>query len=265
MGFVMNKCRIWLYILLLLIISCATEPEDKHRDVFVYGPVVETYYNEQIIFSTKPVLDASILYNDQIVAVSNHLGKFDFCIGHYGYFTFISQKEGYLPESRTRYINNKTSHIDFYLQKPDESHHGWGPFPATSNGPDLEVTPDGLSLYSRGDNHIYATKTITLENNQSYKFKADVLKDPLAREIYFGIIPQIKDSGEQIVTKTINGWQLCLIAEQLNDTTKLDSIEVGHGEYSYIYPDSVDVVLKIGVEGIDMPIGYFNYIIIEKE
>ena len=261
----MRNYVFWLFILLLFIVSCATEPHDKNCRAHVYGHAVETYYSEEIVFSTKPVAGASIFYNNEIVAMTNQKGEYDFCLPHYGYFTFISQKMGYLPKSATLYINNKASHIDFYLEKPEERHHGWGAFPATSNGPDLEVTADGLSLYSRGDNYIYATQTVTLENGRHYKFIADVKKDVISREISFGIIPQIKDASAQIMTRTINGWQKCLIEDFLYDTTKLDSTLVEEGVYSYTYPDSVDVVLKIGVEGIDLPIGYFNFIKIIKE
>ena len=260
----MKKCLLW-FCILLLFASCAKEEHEDYCDAHVYGHVVETYYTEEIIFSTRPVVDAAIFYDGEIIAMSNHKGEYDICLWHEGYYGFIAEKSGYFSESRSRYINNRRNKIDFWLERLDEPHHGWGAFPAITNGPVLEITAEGLSLYSRSGHEIYATKTVTLPNNGLYKFKANMLKDVATAEIYFGIQPQIKDSEWLYQTWNLNGWRPGLIEKRIYDTTIIDSHYVEGVGFLYEYPAHVDVVLKIGVNSGDLPAGHFNNIIIVKE
>jgi len=233
--------------------------------VHVFGKVIETHYTNDILFSTKPVCDVHIFYNNEIVAVSNLKGEYSFCLDNYGYYTFTAKKNGYLEGSRSLYINNKKNGVDFRLERKNEVHHGWSPFPATTNGPILEVTGEGLCLYSRGGMQIYATKTVRVQNNKNYAFSAKVLKDKSTKQIYFGIQPLIKDSNWVYQLWNLDGWRSCLIHQKINDTTIIDSIFVDKVGYLYVYPDSVDVVLKIGADYNDFPVGYFTNIVIKKE
>lgn len=263
----MKKIAFFTFLLsILILLSCVTDPKTKHScKAHVQGIVVETYYSDEIIFSTKPVADAYIYYDGEPVAVTNPKGEYYFCLHDFGYYTFIAQKQNYVSESRTQYITGKKTIVDYRLERPDEPNHGWGPFPESTNGPVIDIRGEGLSLYSRYGDQIYATKTITLANNQKYKFSAKLLKDKSTQEVYFGVLPQIRGAEWIYDRCNVNGWHSSYITQGIYDATIIDSVYVQGVGYLYIYPETVEVVLKLGANYGDYPMGHFNMIKVVKE
>jgi len=92
----------------------------------------------------------------------------------------------------------------------------------------------------------------------------------MTQRIYFGVQPQIAGGIWVYDSIQVDGWRNSLIRMQINDTTVVDSLLIYDGEVLidtiYIYPESIDVVMKIGAEfGTNFPTAYFNEIRVIKE
>jgi hypothetical protein len=256
--------RIVYFLVVFALTACSDiiDPHGDHKNqIVIYGRVVETYYTANIIFSVRPLAGVDIKVADQPIATTDNNGEYHIHLHKEAYYTIVAEKEGYFPESTSRqaYLGNKYE-MDFYLEQLDEDHHDWGAFNQYAR---ISITADGLCLYSLGNSEIYATRTVTLPNQKTYKFSAKMKKDPVAREIYFGIRPQINGVNPIYDRCNISGWHPSEIVFAVNDTTVIDYEDIG-GTLMPIYNQFVDVVLEIGVSSTgDYPIGYFNHIKVE--
>jgi hypothetical protein len=95
-------------------------------------------------------------------------------------------------------------------------------------------------------------------------------KDPTTHLIYFGVQPQIADFDWIYEYVNITGWRDRIIQLYINDSSPIgeDYINDDEGnliEKLYIYPETVNVTLKIGAQfGTNVPTGYFREIKIEE-
>ena len=261
-----------LIIFVLLTISCSEYPtrsKDRNR-IKIDGRVVETHYTDSLLFSVRALSEVSLRLNHDILAETNKEGRYSFYIGKEGQYYLFAEKSDY--KSHSTYLNvikGDKLKRDFYLEKRDEPAHGWLTFPMTSDGGEIFITADGLCLTSRGRAEVYAIKTITVKNQKTYRFISSMRKDPNTQLIYFGVQPQIKGLDWVYEPTNLNNWRESIISCFINDTTiiGIDYIYDNAGaiiDTVYIYPETVDVVLKIGVElGSDFPTGYFREIKIE--
>jgi len=252
---------------LSLLVSCITNDKQKEREnIVVYGMVVETMYTEEMIFAAIPLPGVHVMVGPHVIMSTNRYGEYKFYIKEEGNHTISFRKEDFKTEYLTLYNVRKGDKLlrEVYLEKLDEQYHGWNFFPMGQV--DSSITPDGLRLSSNTTQQLYATQTVTLKNMLEYKFTAMLMRHKgLTKTVYFGMKPQI-DNDEDWVYDRIeaNGWRPCIIRQYIFDNTKIDSTMID-GKYEYRYPETVDVVLKLGVEyGSDTPTGYFNFIKIEK-
>jgi hypothetical protein len=259
-------------LIILIIIGCKSKTTDAGNGVginemSVYGIVVETIYTEDVLFSVQGLAGVSIVVNGDTLAITDIAGNYSIEFQQEGHYTLYAQKDGYVYDSQTVNLYDQIElQRDFYLQKDNEVSHGWHAF---NMGARISIDSDGLSLYSLGLREAYATKRIKLANNLIYSFSAKVKKDIMTQTIYFAVQPQINGNEWQYQSWMLDEWRDCIIEYEINDTTVLDSTLVYQDEVItdtlYIYPDSVDVVLKIGVEGnTDHPAGSFKDIIIRE-
>ena len=265
--------RIHYLLLILLIVSCSENRIDPYNNrIRVEGRVVETYYSENIIFSVRPLINVKLRIGDTYITETNGEGKYNFNLYKDGQYYLFAEKENYRTNSmRLDLIKGIYRERDFHLEKVDEGSHGWVTFPATGDGGKVAITADGLCIFSGGREHVYATKTIRVANNNTYRFIANLRKDPATQMIYFAIMLQIPGHEWIYDYWNINNWRISEIVQKINDTTILDVSYIYDDDGNiidtvYTYPEFVDVVLKIGVEqGTNFPTGYFREIRVEGD
>ena len=264
-----------VYIFLMVFwVSCSgnlTESQKNSNKIRVEGQIVETYYSQDIIFSVLPLSEVRLRVNHDFVAETNREGKYSFYIHEAGQYHLFAEKNHYKTKSTVlSVIKGDRLKRDFYLERQDESSStGWSPTPMPTGGGHVSITAEGLTIYSSGRDEVFATKTISLKNNRDYKFTASMKKDPLTHVIYFAVQPQMPGGIWKEDRTNLNNWRQGSISYFINDTTVIDMSYIYDDEGAiidtvYVYPENVDVVLKIGVElGTDFPIGYFREIKVE--
>ena len=261
------------YCMMLLLISCSDNPFGWWKNpnkIIVEGRVVETFYTNNIIFSVVPLAGVEMRLGHEIVDVTDNYGRYSFTLLNKNEYMLYAEKSGYITKSmKLDLVSGPYKERDFHLERVDETSPGWLSSPPTSDGARIMITADGLCVYSLGKSEVFATKTINLPNNKSYRFVSSVLKDQATQYIYFGVQPQI--SGHAWVTDStnLNRWREIGVYLYINDTRiiRVDNVYDNDGNLIgtvNVYPETVDVVLKIGVEGgTNYPIGYFREIRIE--
>jgi len=255
---------------LLAFTSCGdllTESRKKKK-VNVSGTVVETFFDERTIFSVRGLANASIVHAGEVVTMTDSNGRYGLYLRQGGWITVRAEKANYRSAARTFFLNVDEHRIaDFWLEREDEESHGWHPFSEGQTGGQLEITPKGLTLFEYNRESLYATKLIELPNNNTYRFSANVMKDIMSQRIFFEVLPQIPDHSGRRQTMTVNGWQRCSFALEINHVIKELVYENGViVDTLFIHPPNVDVVLKIGVGGgTRNPQGYFNEIRVVRE
>jgi|GEM_PF-2835855 len=257
------------FLCIMLLTSCMENPFRWHeRDkIRVEGRIVETYYDTDTIFSVRPLSGVNLRLDYNILTETNNNGYYKAILHKIGAYTLFAEKYNYkTKQTHLNVILGDKLVRDFYLERLDEHPIGWQTFPMSLDGGKLMITADGLTLTSGGKNDVYAVKDIKLKNHQSYKFTASMKKDPLTRLIYFAIQPQIKGSDWIYDSTNLNNWREAIISFNINDTSIVDMSYIYDDagvviDTLFVYPDSVDVLLKIGAEqGSDFPIGYFREI-----
>ncbi|MCL2064126.1 MAG: carboxypeptidase-like regulatory domain-containing protein [Candidatus Cloacimonetes bacterium] len=232
---------------------------------------METFYSNSIIFSVQPLPEVNLRIGNDYIAETDINGRYRFQIGSPGEYYLFAEKSGYLGESsRLDLIKGDKILRDFYLPRVNEDAHGWFRFPATSDGGQVNITADGLCIFSRGRDHVYATKVISVPNNRTYRFIANMKKDPNTQYIYFGVQPQIAGYEWKEDYINLDGWRISEIDYHIFDTTTKEVSyifdEAGNVlDTVNLYPENVNVVLKIGVQlGTNYPLGFFREIRIEN-
>lgn len=270
-----KKFNFYIFLLFLVLMACTektTEPGsgngNNSKSIIVHGRIVETFYSDEVIFSVVPLKDVVLSIGEDILAVSDPDGKYKLVFNEEGYYTINVSKTGYYTESKNVVIL-KGNHLerDFYLQREGEGSHGWHSF---SIGARTEICADGLALFSLGFREAYAIRNLRVKNNSTYIFKAKVKKDVMTRRIFFSLKPKLTVDDWITQSWQLDDWRNCEIKYSFNDKTIIDTIytyiENEISDTIYVYPDSLDIVLKIGVEdNTNFPVGYFTDIKIIKE
>ena len=259
-----------VYILLFLfILSCSENPfrSGNSKKIRVEGKVVETFYSERVVFSVRPLPSVNLLIGATVVTETGNDGRYRIHIEKPGEYILFAQKSDYLSKSmRLDLLSGVYRERDFHLERLHEEPHGWWTFPATGDGGRVAITGEGLCIFSGGRDHVYATKTISVPNNRHYTFVANLRKDPATELIYWGVHPQIEGYNWKEDIYNINGWRKSEISYTINDTTVVDIDYIYDEEGNiidviYIYPETVEVVIKIGVQlGTNYPTGFFQEI-----
>ena len=263
------KYLLFSMIVVLIFTSCADIiTGGKKKKVNISGYVVETFYDEDTIFSVRGLADVGIFHAGAVVAATNSYGRYRLYLPRDGWTTLRAEKENYRSDAQTFELRRDEHRIiDLWLEREDEQSHGWSPFSYGLTGGHLMITPKGLTLYGYGREFLYATRLIELPNNATYRFSAKVLKDVLSQSIYFEVLPQIPEHRGMRQTWTLDKWQRCSFSMEINHVMKELVYENGVVvDTLFIRPPTVDVVLKVGVGGATQnPLGYFNEIRVVRE